>query len=515
MSFRGTLLRRNGWERMNHHLRKQLGVALAASLLLVSSPLASRAVTGASESPNDLRKHALASYIEKKSLDPLNAFPSALEAYERAIKAASDKYGKDSPFIANMHYEIGVLALENAAFPAAHHHLSEAVKLNPNSVMARVKYAHTLEMQGHPDQALMQIQTALARNSRSPEARAALVKWLSKHNQNVAAIRESSAIVAVMQPPPSQKQTKLASAVAPPPMVKPMQAPKPVPKVEAPPPQPVKEEPPKVEDSGPHFEPVNKPKEQSKPVLSVIDILRRQVKTNAPPKVDLEAKQKEAEEKAKQERAKQEKAKQEHERQERERQRQEKAERQRQEKQRNKESRKEKSKPEKKHKPSDLVPSEPGELQALQPSMGVLKTTAKMKDKTAKPKSEPKAEPKESSPTENETPDSGQQVAIPVQTQPMMPAFKMDSTPAPKVKAKRGLVPPPPPMTPVFPVAPMPIMQPSRPIPVKPKKTAPVVREDDTPAAERPAPAPSSGNPEQDSEFMLEWAAVKKKGRGK
>ncbi len=116
---------------------------------------------------------------------------AALDYYQKAIDTASRDYGAESSYIGQLYYEMGTLALDAKKFVRSEAYLQKAVQHNPNSVMARVKFAELLQLRGKSDEALQQINAALAKHSNSPEAREALVIWLQANHKTARAIHES------------------------------------------------------------------------------------------------------------------------------------------------------------------------------------------------------------------------------------------------------------------------------------------------------------------------------------
>ncbi len=116
---------------------------------------------------------------------------AALDYYQKAIDTASREYGPESSYIGQLYYEMGTLALDSKKFVRSESYLQKAVQHNPNSVMARVKFAELLQLRGKSDEALQQINAALAKHSSSPEAREALVIWLQANHKTARAIHES------------------------------------------------------------------------------------------------------------------------------------------------------------------------------------------------------------------------------------------------------------------------------------------------------------------------------------
>lgn len=152
-------------------------LALSCAVLVcgISTTVAVRAGVldsrGNASDPRELRLVACQKYIE-------GDYDEARNYYQQAIATAEKTYGEKSSFVADLYYEAGSLSLEDGNFPKADKLLGIAVKRKPNSIMARVKYAELLAMQGQTQNALDQIQEALKRNPGAPEAQQALVKWM-------------------------------------------------------------------------------------------------------------------------------------------------------------------------------------------------------------------------------------------------------------------------------------------------------------------------------------------------
>ncbi len=82
----------SAWQGLFAGLGKRQVLLLSCLVLAASTISASSAeISGSSEDPNDLRRNALATYMEKRTIDPPNAFNSALGCYKLAIQRASEK----------------------------------------------------------------------------------------------------------------------------------------------------------------------------------------------------------------------------------------------------------------------------------------------------------------------------------------------------------------------------------------------------------------------------------------
>lgn len=422
-------------------------LGLTASIGLTGSLAASANTTDAP----GLRSIAFEHYLSGDT-------EAALDYYQKAIDTASRDYGAESSYIGQLYYEMGTLALDAKKFVRSEAYLQKAVQHNPNSIMARVKFAELLQLRGKNDEALQQIHAALSKHSSSPEAREALVIWLQSNHKTARAIHESynisvAAAGNTVAPPvvtvvaaktEAPKDTALIAAATPAPPSAPAAPAAKVPLKIFPWMQAEKKPEPKK------VEPEKKPekKEEKKPV-----------ETKKPEK---------SEKKAKKEPKQQKPAKE-------------------------------------KHTKQPKQPQVEVAQDEMHASAAALRTTAK---------TIPKKKTSEGS-------DSGENVAAAPVMQPAptmvygVPAIKSSKRP-------QGMVPPPPPMVPVF-GNPMGIFQPPPPVfqkpaapktAKKPKAAAPVVAKEPAPES-KPAATSTSGGEEPDPNFLLDWAGANAKKKGK
>ncbi|HEY9772264.1 MAG TPA: hypothetical protein V6C81_00485 [Planktothrix sp.] len=168
---------------------KRLAPVFLGAVLLSMPFIGAQALNFAGgKDARSLRSMAFEHYMDKD-------VDTAFDYYDQAVAAALREYGQGSTYVADLLYEEGTFALQSSRFNKAEESLKEAVKQNPNSVMAHVKLAEVLQVRERPDLAFQQIQAALAKNSRSPEARRALVLWLLGQKNSADAIRESYVLV--------------------------------------------------------------------------------------------------------------------------------------------------------------------------------------------------------------------------------------------------------------------------------------------------------------------------------
>ncbi len=445
-------------------------LAFTALLGLLSSP---PSFAGKTTDAPALRSIAFEHYLSGDS-------DAALDYYQKAVDTASREYGADSSYIAQLYYEMGTLALDAKKFLKSESYLQKAVQHNPNSIMARVKFAELLQLRGKNDEALQQIQAALAKHSGSPEAREALVIWLQSNKKMARAIHESYnlsvAANGVMVPPPvpvlakQAEPTVLAAAIpAAPAVVLPIS-----------PKSPLKLFP-WMTEKKPE---AKKPDETKKAEDKSSSLLHRLSSEKKPIEV------KKPEKKASKKEPKQPKSAKE---------------------------KPVKEKPAKHAKSKESKTSTESQVE-LRAAQAALRTTAKALPKKKDSKKDDGSDPAESGGSESKADETAAAPAepkakakkepAPKMVQMAMPQFIQASKPS---KRSNTMVPPPPPMVPVF-GGPMGFppqqfhQQPPKQAKAKPKESAPAVKE---PAAETKSASSTGGS--DDPEFILEWAGAKDK----
>lgn len=389
----------------------------------------------------------------------------ALISYQHAVDTALKEYGADSSYVGDLYYEMGALALDAKKPHTAEVYLQKAVQQNPNSIMARVKYSEALQLIGKRDEGLTQIQAALTKHQNSPEAREALVLWwqnkakedgITEQAKNVyqfRAIQESSILGQILRlaapvaaPKPIPKQTVLATTAAPPTTIAVNAAPKPM----------------KAEGFWarmiPRLKPAEPPKE--KPPAAP-----PQAKAPGKPKAEVKKAEPRPEPKAK-------KGK--------------------------------KTKPENVAKPA-TAPAQPVPAEAKTALVTSAKQLPKAKTETVKRTDTDEIQAPDQPPPKKEEPKKEEKpkpVAQPPAQQAYIPVDIFKSRGKPR---KTGLVPPPPPMTPIFPGS-VPFYQPPpQAVQPKPEPAKPKPKPKEAPKEE------SKNSGSEDPDFILEWAGKKKK----
>ncbi len=429
-------------------------LAFTALLGLLSSP---PSFAGKTTDAPALRSIAFEHYLSGDS-------DAALDYYQKAVDTASHDYGADSSYIAQLYYEMGTLALDAKKFLKSESYLQKAVQHNPNSIMARVKFAELLQLRGKNDEALQQIQAALAKHNGSPEAREALVIWLQSNKKMARAIHESYnlsvAANGVTVPPPVPvlaKQTEptvVAVAIPTPPVVLPI-----------PPKSPLKLFPWMTE---------KKPEAKKPEETKKAEVKKPEKKASKKePKQPKPAKEKPV-----------------------------------------------KEKPAKHAKSKEAKPSAETQVELRAAAQAALRTTAKALPKKKDSKKDDGSDPAESGGSESKADETAAAPAEPKAKAKKEPAPKMVQMAMPQFiqpikssKRSNTMVPPPPPMVPVF-GGPMGFppqqfhQQPPKQAKAKPKESAPVAKE---PAPETKSASSTASGGSDDPEFILEWAGAKDK----
>ncbi|MBY0359038.1 MAG: hypothetical protein K2W82_13630 [Candidatus Obscuribacterales bacterium] len=161
----------------------------------------------------------------------------AIGLNRQAINLASRAFGAGSSYVAEMHYDIGVLALSDSNFNQAEESFEQAVHLNPNYYPARIKLAELMHLRGHPEVAVKESQLVLSKHRGNVQAREMLAIAYQDMGNSYKALREcfylDQAIHGKMPPAP---------VIAPPPPAKPVEKPPAEETKKTEPPKPVKKE---------------------------------------------------------------------------------------------------------------------------------------------------------------------------------------------------------------------------------------------------------------------------------
>ncbi|MCW5824021.1 MAG: tetratricopeptide repeat protein [Cyanobacteria bacterium TGS_CYA1] len=418
--------------------------------------------------PKSLRQSAFESYLQGN-------YDKAKVYYEQAIDQTQKSHGPNSPFLADLYFELGTISLELSKFTVASHYLPLAVEKKPNSLQARLKLVELDMLTGKEEDARVQLDAAQKAHPKSPEVQAAVVKWMIKESRKarreegnpqkeqmlaMASVSGSYYLHKLQEPktqpahsqassaksgkvaahqnsqPHKSSMTEGLSRFAAPVSEKP-----PEPKAK----EPVSPPPVKVETPPPQKEDM-----KENPVQSALSLKSRvfqqpkkvEEKKTPPPVVTAKAPPKPA------------------------------------------------TKPPKKEKPKPKA----------QPPVVAAAKPAKVA-KAAPAKHVERAQPQQMAPM------GGMDMSM------MMPAMPVQMPPVGKKGKKGGLVPPPPPMIPTYPGSMYPsMMQPQARLETKARVQEEPKRKSKAAPVEQAGEAPANS---EDPEFILEWASVKKKNKGK
>lgn len=448
-----------------------LTLIAALSLNLSHSAQPGQAIMGSLDSPMDLRLQAM-DYLLKGDKE------QALGLYGTAIDAASETYGANSIFLADLCYEAGALANRMDKFDKAENYLRQAVTINPRLAMARMELADVSRRRNRPMVALEQIQQDLANHPDSLIARQQFIRWLGANGKTpteksiaqqeslrlLAAIHRNQApAVHINETKPLQKSAEKTAPVKAAPLTAPDKAEAPVSSFRLP--------------GRPNLNPATPaPAATTSPATSPAQTRATEEKVQKVRKVEKPKKVERVE--------------------------------------------KPEPKPHKEVKPAPVKEPPPQPVKEKPP--------APKQTKEAVAEEKPKKEK-----VEKQAKQAEQVVPQTVPSMPVQPGYPMYSpvpvmvSPPAKVgKGKGGLVPPPPPtMPPLYPgmapgmaPMPMPMIMPQQQQPPKPKKEkpkAPPKKVEEEPKEVEDKPPPMQNPPsDQDGDFMLDWGGVKK-GKGK
>lgn len=399
-------------------------VLLLSSFILLSAQPASAAnkAPRAAEAIRQLRGQAMGLAMNSDA-------DGALNYYSQALSLAKQEFGSSSPYVGEIYFDMGVVALEADKFEHAENLLKESIKLNPNSMVARLKLGELANKRAQYDEAAKQARYVLSRQKDNLVGRYVLAEAYSQNDNSVKAMQEYFYMDALANGYANVAPPVPAPAAPAPVAVAATSVPKPVAPKAATALQPPKKEPVKKADEK---KKVEKPKEEKKPDKKVEKPKQpEKVKPVEKPKKEKPVKEKKA--------------------------------------------------------PVTAVQRTSDGASSILGGEAKLKTTPVLLTPVKKPpKVEPKAAPEDNGDTPDEPKKEEPKKPAPVKKQePAKPA-------APK-KAPRGFVPPPPPVMPsVVPIAPPPPMQmqaPPKPKFDKPKEKPPAAEpKDDKPEPQNEDP---------------------------
>lgn len=163
-------------------MRKYLVTASCACLLYLSlSP--ALAITNEANFIREYRAKAVQAQFN-------NRYEEAIGHYQQAVDLATQTYGANSPFVGEIYYDMGSLALTNSQFKNAEEWLEQSVKLNPNSSGGRLRLAELEALRGRTDEAVRQASLVVAKHKDDPVAHQQLAIALDKNGDGLKSLRE-------------------------------------------------------------------------------------------------------------------------------------------------------------------------------------------------------------------------------------------------------------------------------------------------------------------------------------
>lgn len=120
----------------------------------------------------------------------------ALDNYQHALQIASGVYGANSPYLAEIYYDMGSLCLANSNFNKAEGYLNQTIKLNPNSTAAHLRLAELMRIKGRAEEAQKHARLVVAKHRDDVVARQELALAYERNEppDNIRAYREYSAL---------------------------------------------------------------------------------------------------------------------------------------------------------------------------------------------------------------------------------------------------------------------------------------------------------------------------------
>lgn len=124
---------------------------------------------------------------------------AALSSYQQALDLARGAYGADSPFLAEIYFDMGSLCLNVSRFKNAEEYLSQTVKLSPNSTAAHIRLAELKRLQGRPEEAARHATYILSKHGDDMAARQELALDLERNDDGIRAYHELSTLEQIVQ----------------------------------------------------------------------------------------------------------------------------------------------------------------------------------------------------------------------------------------------------------------------------------------------------------------------------
>ena len=147
-------------------------------------------------------------------------FEGAIESYERAISLAQKEYGRKSTYVAEIYYDEALALLSNSTnvqYARAEQCLNKALQINPNAVGVRLKLAELLHLKNQTQEARQHAHKVLAKHRDCVQAHQILAMAYQQEGNVAKATQECFFVDAIMH----GKIPQQVLAVAAPPVVQP------------------------------------------------------------------------------------------------------------------------------------------------------------------------------------------------------------------------------------------------------------------------------------------------------
>ncbi|MBY0549147.1 MAG: tetratricopeptide repeat protein [Candidatus Obscuribacterales bacterium] len=164
-------------------MRKYLGLILSSFVLLAQPAVAANNRPNRADSIRQYRGQAMGLAMNNDS-------EQALSCYSQALSLAKQEFGATSPYVAEIYFDMGVVALESDKFEHAENLLKEAIKLNPNSMVARLKLGELMNKRAQYDEAAKQARYVLSRQKDNIVGRYVLAEAYAQNDNSVKSMQE-------------------------------------------------------------------------------------------------------------------------------------------------------------------------------------------------------------------------------------------------------------------------------------------------------------------------------------
>lgn len=164
-------------------MRKYLGLILSSLVLLSQPAFAANNRPTRADSIRQYRGQAMGMAMN-------NDTEQALAFYSQALTLAKQEFGATSPYVAEIYFDMGVVALESDKFEHAENLLKESIKLNPNSMIARLKLGELMNKRAQYDEAAKQARYVLSRQKDNIVGRYVLAEAYAQNDNSVKSMQE-------------------------------------------------------------------------------------------------------------------------------------------------------------------------------------------------------------------------------------------------------------------------------------------------------------------------------------